>query len=83
MRKIWLCSTLIVAGCVGEVAGTGDSKDVAALTGDFVAIPRDFTATERSALKQQALSNSDGTFYIAIRRSELGKRYFLQDGTAK
>jgi hypothetical protein len=50
---------------------------MAELTGDFVAVPRDFTAAEQLAIKKQALSTSDGTFYIAVRRSELGKRYFL------
>ena len=79
MKKIWLCLALVIAGCGVQEARQSQGQSVAALTGEFVAIPRDFTANEQSAIRQQELSTStsDGTFYIAIRRSELGKRYFL------
>ena len=78
MKMVWLCLALVVAGCgVQEARQSSGSRTMAELTGDFVAVPRDFTAAEQLAIKKQALSTSDGTFYIAVRRSELGKRYFL------
>lgn len=79
MRHVWLCAAVVLmAGCgVQEARQAAGARSIAELSGDFVAVPRDFTPEERSALTQQPLSSSDSTFYIAIRRSELGKRYFL------
>ena len=78
MRNILVGLAFLATACgVQEAKQSAGAKSVAELKEDFVAIPRDFTASEQSAIKAQALTAADSTFYIAIRRSELGKRYFL------
>lgn len=78
MKKVLICLAFLAAACgVQDARQSAGAQRVEELTGDFVAIPREFTAAEQSAISKQALSASDSTFYVAIRRSELGKRYFL------
>ncbi|AEI65659.1 zinc-dependent metalloprotease [Corallococcus macrosporus] len=50
------------------------------LTGDFVAIPRELSPAQRDHVAQKldgVVADAGKSFYLAIRRSELRKRWFL------
>jgi hypothetical protein len=87
-----LLAALSVVSVLGTGCGpapTATPPSVAALApitleGPFVAVPRAVGAAEQQRLKEglgQAASalagNASDTFYLAIRRSELGQRWFL------
>ncbi len=80
--------SLLGAGCGSEPALPATPPVTApapiALEGPFVAVPRAVPVAEQQRLKEglgQAVSALQGaasdTFYLAIRRSELGQRWFL------
>ncbi len=73
---------VLAAGCGDSSATVGSQEE---LSGPFVAVPRALTSSDTSALSQALDNNAlpsnsvnpNETFYLAIAKSELGKRWFL------
>lgn len=81
VRGAWLSLALAatsLVGCVTEpTEETDPTSDVLLGTEDLVAIPRATTVEEMVARTTKNLrSNGSGSFYLAIRRSALGERWF-------
>lgn len=83
MKKvIGAVAFMFLGGCVGEVSSTETDQPTvvapAELQGELVAIPRELSDEQKAGLVKQGLSKDNTeSFYIAIRKSELSKRYFL------
>lgn len=74
-------SALVSIGIASTLAGclqAAEPPQPMELRGDFVEVPRDNAAAPTKSTLQQALTSEDTrSFYIAIRKSELNKKYFL------
>jgi hypothetical protein len=63
--------SLIAGGCSGTV-------DPAALSDNFVKVDRALSAETQSAIHAMAVpTGNDSSFYVGIKKSELGQRYFM------
>ncbi|MFP2903649.1 zinc-dependent metalloprotease [Pyxidicoccus sp. 3LFB2] len=89
-RRAWCAASLALAlstGCGSptstpspEVPEAPDSSASVELEGAFVAVPRTVSVEQKQQAEQKlqgAVEDSGTSFYLAIRRSELGQKWFL------
>ncbi|MGQ0507770.1 MAG: zinc-dependent metalloprotease [Myxococcaceae bacterium] len=88
MRSLRSFGCAAVAALIVLGTGCGESNallgQMEALEGPFVAVPREMTGSDSSALTQALESNAlpasaaaNESFYIAINKNELGQKWFL------
>ena len=72
---------VLTSACNEETAGTGE-RSARLLEGPFVAVPRELSTESWERLRvglgvTPATRPADGTFYLALRKKELGQRWFM------